>query len=140
MVFWSRPEQTKVNVSKKKEIPSGLWVKCPKCGEMLYRKRLEENMRICLKCEHHFTLGARERIVSFVDEGTFNEMFGQMKSRDPLSFEGPKTYTDKLLSDQNKTGLIDAAVVGTAQLDGKEIALCVTDSRFIMGIWGIKRI
>ncbi len=136
MGFWSRPEQTKVNVSKKKDIPGGLWVKCPDCGEMLYRKRLEENMRICTKCEYHFNLGARDRIKQFVDEGSFKEMFKDMKSGDPLEFSGPKTYKEKLEGDQKKTGLTDAAIVGSAKINGLEIALSVTDSRFIMGSMG----
>ena len=103
---------------------------------MLYRKRLEENMRICTKCEHHFILGARERIASFIDDGTFKEMFIEMKSVDPLDFKGPKTYKEKLVSDQEITGLKDAAVVGTGKVKGIDIALCVTDSRFIMGSMG----
>jgi len=135
-LFKKDPKYTKVTVSKKKDIPGGLWVKCEECGELLYRKTLEENLRVCPKCNYHFTLGARERIAQVIDEGTFVEMSRDMESEDPLNFKGPKTYKDKVKSDQGKTGLKEAAVTGIGKIDGVNTAIGVTDSRFIMGSMG----
>jgi len=136
MPLFKKPLYTKVTLNKKKDIPSGLWVKCNDCGDMLFKKKLEENMMVCPKCNYHFTLGARERINIFSDEGTFEEMFAGLQTGDPLEFKGPKTYKEKIKNDQSSTGLSEAAVVGTCKVIGKKIALGVTDSRFIMGSMG----
>ena len=135
-MLFKKPSYTKVTVAKKKGIPGGLWVKCEDCGELLYRKKLEENFRVCPKCNFHFTLGAWERIEQFLDSGSFKEMYEGMESADPLSFKGPKTYKDKVKSDQKATGLKDAAVVGIGKINKVNITFGVTDSRFIMGSMG----
>jgi len=136
MALFKKPKYTKVTVTKKRDIPSGLWVKCEGCGELVYRKKLEENLRVCPKCNFHFILGARERIALLADEGTFKEFYENMQVMDPLNFKGPKTYKDKIKSDQEATGLKEAAIVGEAKLDKLNVALGVTDSRFIMGSMG----
>lgn len=125
-----------VKVAKKKEIPSGLWVKCTGCGEIIYNKQLEENLKVCPKCNYHFTLGAQERIKSLLDNGALDEYDADMISGDPLSFVGIKNYTDKIKEDQAATGLKEAAVTGGGAINGKKIVLGVTDSRFIMGSMG----
>ncbi|MFH1791342.1 MAG: acetyl-CoA carboxylase, carboxyltransferase subunit beta [Candidatus Omnitrophota bacterium] len=136
MAWFKRQKPVKVTVNKKKDIPSGLWIKCKECGEMLYRKKLIENLMVCAKCGYHFTLGANERIEQFADEGTFREMYTEIETADPISFKGPKTYKEKLLSDQKATKLKEAAIVGVAKVNGVNVALGVTDSRFIMGSMG----
>jgi len=136
MALFKKPLYTKVTLTKKKDIPSGLWVKCNDCGEMLYKKKIEENQKICPKCNYHFTLDARERIAHFFDEGTFSEMYADMESQDPISFKGPKTYREKITQDQQLTGLKDACLVGVGQMNKIDIAFGVTDSRFIMGSMG----
>ena len=135
-MLFKRPTYTKVTVNKKKDIPIGLWVKCPDCGDMIYKKKLDENLKVCSKCNYHFTLTASERIEQFLDEGSFKEMCKDMESVDPLSFVGPKTYKDKLDSDQKATGLKEAALVGIGKLNGITVDFGVTDSRFIMGSMG----
>lgn len=135
-LFKKKPQYTKVTVTKKKDIPSGLWVKCPDCREMLYRKKLIENLMVCNKCNFHFTLGARERISQFLDENTFKEMYADIESSDPISFKGPKTYKEKIQSDQKATGLKEAAIVGVGKVHKLSVAFGVTDSRFIMGSMG----
>jgi acetyl-CoA carboxylase carboxyl transferase subunit beta len=122
--------------SRKKDIPGGLWTKCPDCGEILYNKKLEENLGVCPKCEHHFRLGAYDRVNQIIDKGTFREFQKNMQSRDPLKFKGPRDYPVKLKRDQKITGLKEAAVVGSGKINGKSVALGVTDSRFIMGSMG----
>jgi len=133
--IFGRPKYTMVRV-KKKDIPEGLWTKCEDCSEALYNKTLEENMRVCPKCQYHFTLTAPERIQQIVDNGTFQEFDSGLRSMDPLKFKGPKTYLEKIQLDQAATGLHEAAISGEGKIEGKRTALTVTDSRFIMGSMG----
>ncbi|MDD5155724.1 MAG: acetyl-CoA carboxylase, carboxyltransferase subunit beta [Candidatus Omnitrophica bacterium] len=135
MALFGKPKYTIVRV-KKKEIPEGIWTKCEVCSEVLYNKTLEENFKVCPKCNYHFVLGAYERINLLLDKDTFEEYDRQMVSADPLSFKGPKTYKDKIAQDQGSTGLKDAVVTGEGLLEGDKIIIAVTDSRFIMGSMG----
>ena len=136
MPFFRKPKYTKVTVSKKKDIPGGLWTKCSDCGEIIYNKKLEENLFVCPKCGYHFTLGIKKRIEILLDDGSFEELYGDLESLDPLKFDGPKSYMDKLKKAQDDTGLRDAAVTGFGCIKKKKVALGVTDSRFIMGSMG----
>jgi len=135
MALFGKPKYTIVRL-RKKEIPEGLWTKCEGCSEALYNKTLEENQKVCPKCNYHFVLGAYERINMLLDKDTFEEYDKDMISCDPLDFKGPKTYKEKLEADQNITGLKDAVVSGEGKLDGKRLIIAVTDSRFIMGSMG----
>lgn len=135
MGLFGRKKYTLVNV-KKKEIPAGLWIKCPKCEVVSYRKELSINLEVCPKCEHHFPLTAQQRTDVLIDEGTFVEHDANLFSGDPLEFKGPKTYPEKLRSDQKRTGLRDAVLTGVGKINGVEMAIAVTDSRFIMGSMG----
>jgi len=135
VALFGKPKYTIVRL-RKKEIPDGLWVKCEECSEALYNKTLEENFKVCPKCNYHFVLGAYERINFTVDKDTFEEFDKDMISDDPLDFKGPKTYKEKLIQDQAATGLKDAAVTGAGLIDGKKAVIAVTDSRFIMGTMG----
>ena len=121
---------------KKKNIPDGLWSKCPKCSHLIFSKILKENLKVCPKCNYHFLLTCRDRIELLVDPGSFRELAQDLSSSDPLGFSGPKTYQQKLEEARDETGLKAAAVVGEAKIDDREIALAVTDSRFIMGSMG----
>jgi len=135
-IFPRKPKYTIVKVARKRDIPDDLWTRCDECNELIYNKKLEENFRICPKCNFHFSLGARERIKFLLDEGSFKEMYAGMTSLDPLHFEGPKTYIEKLKKDQELTGLKEAAITGEGTIDGYKVVLGVTDSRFIMGSMG----
>ncbi|MFA5115014.1 MAG: acetyl-CoA carboxylase, carboxyltransferase subunit beta [Candidatus Omnitrophota bacterium] len=135
MALFGKPKYTIVRL-KKKDIPDGLWTKCEECSEVLYSKTLEENLRVCPKCNYHFTLNSYERITTLLDPATFQEHDRDMISTDPLGFQGPKTYKEKLAQDQAATGLKDAAVTGEGFLDNKKVIIAVTDSRFIMGSMG----
>jgi len=135
MALFGKPKYTIVRV-KKKEMPEGLWTKCEVCSEVLYNKTLEENLRVCPKCNHHFSLGAYERVNTIFDKDTFAEYDKDMLSVDPLEFKGPKSYKDKLSQDQSATGLKDAVVTGEGLIENKKAVLAVTDSRFIMGSMG----
>src|SRR5580765_7755534 len=122
--------------SKKKEIPEGLWTKCPKCGTMVFDKELDENLKVCTNCQHHFPIGARERIHSLVETCTFEELDADMTSVDVLSFTGVASYTSKLQKYQQETGLNDAVLTGLAKLGDYRVALGVMDFTFLGGSMG----
>src|SRR3989338_6958138 len=103
MAIFGRPKYTVVKV-KKREMPEGLWTKCEECGEIIYNKALEENLKVCPKCQYHFSLTARERIQQMIDDGTFQELDSNLRPTDPLKFKGPKTYVEKIQLDQAATG------------------------------------
>ncbi|HEY4984968.1 MAG TPA: acetyl-CoA carboxylase carboxyl transferase subunit beta, partial [Verrucomicrobiae bacterium] len=113
--------------SKKRDIPEGLWTKCPKCETMVFDKELDENLKVCPKCNHHFPIGSRERIHSLVETCTFEEMDAQMTSVDMLGFTGVATYASKLESHQKKTALKDAVVTGICKIGEDRAALGVMD-------------
>jgi acetyl-CoA carboxylase carboxyl transferase subunit beta len=135
MALFGRKQYTLVSI-KKKEIPAGLWTKCPECANPIYRKELANNGNVCPKCGCHLSMNAKERIDLLIDDGTFVEMDANLISGDPLNFKGPKTYKEKLASDQKNTGLKDAVITGHGKINGRKLAIAVTDSRFIMGSMG----
>ncbi len=135
MALFGKPKYTIVR-SKKKEMPEGLWTKCEECNATLYNKNLEENLKVCPKCNYHFVLTAPERIKLLLDEGTFEEFDADLTACDPLDFIGPKTYKVKLAQDQAATGLKDAIISGIGLLEKKKVVIAATDSRFIMGSMG----
>lgn len=136
MPFFKKSKYIKVTVSKKKDIPGGLWTKCNDCGEIIYNKKLEENLFVCPKCIYHFTIGIKKRIEYMLDGDSFKEYYAGMETLDPLGFKGPKSYKEKLKKDMDTTGLREAAIVGTGLLNKKKAAFGFTDSRFIMGSMG----
>lgn len=135
MPLFGRKKYTLVRV-KKKDIPAGLWSKCPECEATTYKKELLDHLNVCPKCGFHLPLTAQQRVDLFIDKGTFQEQDRNLVSVDPLRFKGPKTYKEKLESDQKRTGLRDAVVTGNGTMDGRPMAIAVTDSRFIMGSMG----
>ena len=136
MAIFGKPKYRVVKVSKRKGVPNGTWLKCEGCGEMIYKKTLDENLKVCPKCNYHFVLTAYERIDLFLDEGSFEEFDKDMKARDVLKFKGPKSYAEKLEKDKKATNMEEAAIIGKGRINDKEIVLVVTDSRFIMGSMG----
>lgn len=116
---------------RKRDVPDGLWEKCPGCSEIIYTKELNQNLQICPKCGHHFTLSRNERIAMLADEGTFVEWDENMTSADPLGFTGKASYVAKLEANQKKTGYKDAVTCGAAKLDGRDIGLGVMDFSFL---------
>src|SRR5215831_445695 len=122
--------------SKKKEIPEGLWTKCPKCGTMVFDKELDENLKVCTHCQHHFPIGSRERIQSLVETCTFEEMDADMTSVDLLHFTGVASYISKLHKYQQETALKDAVITGLSKLGDYQVALGVMDFKFLGGSMG----
>jgi acetyl-CoA carboxylase carboxyl transferase subunit beta len=134
----SFPKKPKIGQTKarKRDIPEGLWTKCPKCSVMLYDKELDENLKVCQRCHHHFPIGARERIHSLVETCSFQEMDAEMTSVDVLEFTGVASYTAKLQDYQKSTGLKDAVITGVGKIDSHKVALGVMDFNFLGGSMG----
>ncbi len=121
---------------RRKELPSHLWTQCPDCGEMLFNKQLVRNMNVCPKCEHHFKIGARERIELLTDKGTFTEHDADLVSGDPLGFVDSKPYPQRIEAARVKSGANDAVIVGSALIGGAPVQLAVMDFDFIGGSMG----
>ncbi|HEU5480137.1 MAG TPA: acetyl-CoA carboxylase, carboxyltransferase subunit beta [Candidatus Tumulicola sp.] len=114
---------------------AALWSKCPKCGEVLYRRDLAANLYVCTKCSHLFRMNAYDRINSIVD-GDFTEIGGDVTSGDPLGWSDKKTYPAKLSGDREKSGLSEAVVCGFTKIDGFDVGLGVMDFHFRGGTMG----
>jgi acetyl-CoA carboxylase carboxyl transferase subunit beta len=122
---------------KKRELPDGMWIKCPDCGGILYKKEVEELKKVCPNCKYHFTLGAEEKIDLLIDKGTFKEIFSELIPMDPLNFEDDfVSYKRKLEELQGKFNLKDACITGQGMIDGIKVMFGLTDSRFLMGSMG----
>lgn len=136
MAWFSRSKENISPDSQKKDLPDGLWEKCPGCGEIIHKKQLESNLWTCLKCEHHFRIGSEEYIGILLDKGSFKEMHKKMRSPDPLEFEDTKKYKDRLNNTVNALGLYEAVRVGTGKIEGRNVALACMDFQFIGGSMG----
>jgi acetyl-CoA carboxylase carboxyl transferase subunit beta len=114
------------------QIPEDLWIKCPKCGELIYSRELDRSDRVCPKCAYHFRLRARERIAQVTDPGSFLEWHADVRPEDPLQFvDGAGGYDRKLEQTQGKSGEPEALIVGGATIDGIPVALAVADFEFL---------
>jgi len=114
----------------------GLWLKCEKCSQIVWKKALDENLQCCPKCNHHFRIDARARLAMLFD-GEYQEFDARMVSTDPLSFEwGSKTYADRLKSEQSLTHLPDAVVSASGTLEGRRVNICALEPKFIGGSMG----
>src|SRR5438034_1257744 len=130
MDVFEKPKITETK-TKKRDIPRGLWVKCKECGEMIFSKELLSNLKICTKCDYHFTMTAAERVASLADEGTFRESDADMVSVDVLKFTGVAAYTERLKTYQRQTGLGDAIMTGLCKLNGHDVSLGAMDFGFL---------
>lgn len=131
---WFKKDKGKV--SKKVKVPEGLWVKCNSCKEIIYRKEVDKNLKVCPKCNYHFRISAWERVSLLTDNGTFNEIARNIVSTDPLRFKDQSSYRDRLKEYQEKTSISDAALAGTALVNNYAIMLIVLDFNFMGGSMG----
>ncbi|MGF6948140.1 acetyl-CoA carboxylase carboxyl transferase subunit beta [Neobacillus sp. B4I6] len=117
----------------KNDVPEGIMSKCPSCKKIMYTKELMKNLKICLNCGHHFPMNSKERIDTFIDEGSFVEMNDNMISKNPLNFPD---YLEKLEKDRQKSKLNEAVVTGIGTVNGHKIVLAIMDASFRMGSMG----
>ena len=131
-----QPKEVQKPTREKRGVPGGLWLSCPECGSMIFRKEAEGLMNVCPECGYHMYLSAKDRIAWMLDEGTFVEWDGNLSSTDPLEFADKKKYPERLAAEQKRTGLRDAALTGSGMIRARRVAFGVTDSAFIMGSMG----
>jgi acetyl-CoA carboxylase carboxyl transferase subunit beta len=121
---------------KKVKIPEGLWVKCEGCREIIYKKEIDKNLKVCPKCNYHFRINAGERIKLLADEGSFVEVNTELTSADPLSFKDNTSYPERIKTSQLKSGLKEAVVSGRARIKGTDVVLVIMDFSFMGGSMG----
>ena len=119
-----------------RSVPEGLWIKCPVCDSVLYRAELERNLYVCPKCSHHMRIGARDRLESFLDPDTAEEIGAQIRPEDPLKFRDSKRYKDRLAQAQKSTGEADALIVVSGMLEGLPLVVCAFEFQFLGGSMG----
>ncbi|MEX0057800.1 acetyl-CoA carboxylase, carboxyltransferase subunit beta [Clostridium butyricum] len=118
---------------EKPNIPSGMWTKCDKCNGIIYQDDLENYKYVCPNCNHHFRLNAKQRIRMFFDKESFTEMWKDLKTTNPLDFEG---YDEKINKSSFKTNSSEGVVTGIGQINGLKVACGIMDSFFMMGSMG----
>lgn len=121
---------------KKKEVPEGVWSKCPGCASVLYHGEVERNLHVCPKCGHHMHFAARKRLESFLDEGSMLEFAGDIEPSDHLKFKDTKKYKDRILAAQKKTHNNEALVVAHGTLCSMPVVACAFEFGFIGGSMG----
>ncbi len=136
MPWFKRSKDNILPDTQKKELPDGLWEKCPSCSEIIHKKQLEINLWTCLRCDHHFRIGSEEYIRILLDKGSFKEMDKKMRASDPLDFRDTKKYSDRISDTIKKLNLYDAVRTGTGKMEGREVALGCMDFQFIGGSMG----
>ncbi len=133
---WFKRKNFGLIPQKKKDLPGGLWLKCEKCGEIIYKKELDRNLYVCWKCGHHFRLVARMYLQILLDEGTFEEFNEHITSKDPLKFRAAKKYSDQLKASMKKAGSKEAVITGFGKIDNIPVVMCVMNFSFIGGSMG----
>lgn len=128
-----RPYRDDLEEINEPSVPEGLWIKCKSCGELIYSEDLEENHRICPKCNYYFHIGARERIAMILDEGTFEEWDNTLPVENPLDFPN---YKEKVIELKEKTQLDEAVITGKGMLSAREVVIAICDTNFLMGSMG----
>ena len=121
---------------KGSRVPEGLWVKCPSCGKALYNKELTANLHVCPKCAHHFRMTAADRLRMLFD-AAWTEHDAELRSNDPLRFTDTKPYRARLEASIIATGLNDAIIVGSGELNGVPVVIGAMEYGFIGGSMGI---
>jgi acetyl-CoA carboxylase carboxyl transferase subunit beta len=121
----------------RKEMPEGLWVRCPGCEHMLYKSAVEKSLNVCPDCNHHFRIKAKTRIKYLADQDSFHEILGTLKPEDPLGFKfRGTTYKKRLKEDTKKSGVKEAMLIGKAFIKGRGVMLAVMEPNFLMGSMG----
>ncbi|OGU72592.1 MAG: acetyl-CoA carboxylase subunit beta [Ignavibacteria bacterium RBG_16_34_14] len=136
MAWFKRSKENISPETQKKELPDGLWEKCPSCNEIIHKKQLEQNLWTCLKCGYHFRIGSKEYIDILLDKSSFKELDKKMRSADPLNFEDTKKYANRIQETIKKVGLNDAVRTGTGKLNDLDVAFGCMDFKFIGGSMG----
>lgn len=133
---WLSRVRNSIPFAKKRETPDNLWIKCPRCHDMLFTKEFEENLHVCTRCDHHGRIGADARLNQLMDEG-YELLPDPEVSEDPLKFRDSKRYTERLKLARNKNPHRDAFSVGCGSIDGRRAVVGVQDFNFMGGSMGM---
>lgn len=133
---WFRKPKQKLKAAERRDMPSDVFDKCPECGEILYRARLEQNRWVCPHCGHHNLMNADGYLAMLMDDGEYEELYGDLRSADPLDFVDLKPYPERLAAAERKTGRGDAVRTVGGRLDTIPVGLAVMDFEFIGGSMG----
>ena len=136
MAWFSRKDKNISTDASKKDIPSGLWTKCPSCSEIQYKPELEKTFFVCSHCSHHFRMTPNFYFDLLLDSGSSVEIFNKIKSVDHLEFQAEKKYSSQLTTAIEKTGKNDAISCVEAKIDKKDVILGVMNFSFIGGSMG----
>jgi len=134
MAWFKKSKEVKAD--KKVKIPEGLWVKCDSCREIIYKKEIDKNLKVCPKCNYHFRISALERMRLLVDEGSFVELDAGLVTNDLLGFKDKIPYKDRIEENRRSTGLQEAAISGEATMEGHPVVLVIMDFSFMGGSMG----
>jgi len=121
---------------KKRPVPGGLWMRCVSCGEMIYRKQMEANLHVCPQCNHHYRISASQRILQLCDPGSFEALFEDVGSADPLKFVDLKTYRQRMSQAIAQTQRTEGVLCGGAYIKGRRAIVASLDLTFMMGSMG----
>lgn len=137
MVWFEKIVPKRIKTERRsRSVPEGLWIKCTACDSPLYRAELERNLFVCPKCNHHMRIGARERLLKFLDPDSGQEIAANVVPEDPLRFRDSKKYRDRLSVAQKSTGEKDALVVLSGALEGLPVVACAFEFQFLGGSMG----
>ena len=136
MAWFKKQKTAGSEVPPRSKGAEGMWLKCNHCREIVYRKEVDRNNKVCPKCDYHFPISVMERITLLVDLGTFKEWDAQLEAQDPLTFHDTKSYKDRVKAQQEKTGRKDALMIGEGLVEGRPVVFCVFDFSFMGGSMG----
>ena len=121
---------------KPSPIPEGVWTKCPGCDQVLYTEELDRSLKVCPKCGYHHRIGARARLLAFLDPGTAVELGGEIRAKDPLGFVDSKPYVKRHEQARNTTGETDALIVMSGELRREPMVAAAFEFKFMAGSMG----
>ncbi len=133
---WFRKAKSGPAPQEKRNIPEGLWTKCPSCGEIVYSKKMEELLWVCPNCRYHFRISTQKYINLLLDDGRLEEYDIKLTSKDPLKFKDSKKYPDRIKAAQQKTGAVEGVVSGMAAIGGMTVSFAIMNFEFIGGSMG----
>ena len=136
MAWFKKARKPIKSPAKASRVPEGLWVKCPSCGRAIYNKELVATLQVCPQCAHHFRMTAAERLKMLFD-GRWTEHDRDLRSLDPLKFTDTKPYKARLEASIKATGLKDAIIVGSGEIDGLPAVIAAMEYGFIGGSMGV---
>jgi acetyl-CoA carboxylase carboxyl transferase subunit beta len=133
----AKPDWNGYSLKPRKDMPDGLWMACPGCKHMLYKKTVEQNLNVCPECNYHFRIPAATRIKYLADEESFQPLLSDLTTEDPLGFKfRDTTYKQRLKAEEKKSGSKEAMQIGKAFIKGRGVILCVMEPNFLMGSMG----